>query len=179
MRKSSATLPHYRHGSSQNAGSLATFREQMADYARAERLRELRRAKHLSRERVASEIGVSTKTLYAWENGAKIKWENAQKAGAFYGVDPETLVSRASSSEGVAGEEPEEQLDRIEAKLDELLDLARTIDPAAITEPLIEDVEDQAAPRASTDPAATDNGAQSDVAAGEPQAPARGTRKGA
>lgn len=123
-----ARTSRYRIGSSQNAGSLASFREQMADFARAERLLELRTARHLSRERAALEIGVSSKTLYAWEHGSKIQWDNAKRAAAFYGVDPESLVSR--EIDGLPEGEPN-QLDRIEAKLDEILSLlAPSIDEA-------------------------------------------------
>ena len=94
MRKSTATTRNYRPGTLARPVSLSSFRDQMADYARAERLRELRDAVHMSREKVAAEIGVTTKTLYAWENGGSIRWENAKKLGEFYGVDPEGLVSR-------------------------------------------------------------------------------------
>jgi transcriptional regulator with XRE-family HTH domain len=98
----------------------------MADYARAERLRELRAATHMSRENVANEIGVTTKTLYEWENGGKIRWENAQKLAAFYTdklsvtVTAEELVSREliEPTTPVGGVS---QLDRIEAKLDAII----------------------------------------------------------
>jgi transcriptional regulator with XRE-family HTH domain len=94
MGKSTPLTQKYRAGASRRPVALATFRDQMADYARAERLRELRSATHLSREKVAGEIGVTTKTLYEWENGGKIRWPNAKKLAAFYGVEPEGLVSR-------------------------------------------------------------------------------------
>ncbi len=101
---------------------MATFREQMADFARAELLRQLREGARLSREKAAAEIGVSAKSLYAWEHGGKIKWVNAQKAGAFYGVDPESIVSRDEPGSKMAEMDfTETQLDRIEAKLDEVL----------------------------------------------------------
>lgn len=73
----------------------------MADYVRGERLRELRDAKHESQENVAYAVGVSAKALREWEHGGKIRWENAKKLGAFYGVDPETLVSREAPDEDV------------------------------------------------------------------------------
>lgn len=92
--KSTARTKNYRSAPSRRPVALATFRQQMADYARAERLRELREARHLSREKVAAEVGVSTKTLYSWENGGGIRWENAKELAAFYDVDPESLVSR-------------------------------------------------------------------------------------
>lgn len=96
----------------------------MADYARAERLRDLREETHLSREKVAGEIGVTTKTLYAWENGGSIRWENAKKLAAFYGVDPESLVTR-ELIEAANDEAPatiRDQLNRIERNQIDLAD---------------------------------------------------------
>lgn len=132
MRKSTTTTRNYRPGGSRGPVALSTLRQQMADYARAERLRELREASHLSREKVASEIGVSTKTLYAWENGGSIRWENTKKIAAFYEVEPESLVSRelvepaASSENGSAPADVDPaalqaQLNRIEDMLTVLL----------------------------------------------------------
>lgn len=66
----------------------------MADHARGETFRRLREERHLSQEDAAHELGVSVKTVRAWEHGKGIKWENAKVAGRFYGVDPETLVDR-------------------------------------------------------------------------------------
>jgi transcriptional regulator with XRE-family HTH domain len=79
---------------SHNAERLASFRQQMADFARGERLRKLREGRHLSQEDAAHEIGVSVKSLRSWEKGSGIRWNNAQAAAEFYGVEPESLVSR-------------------------------------------------------------------------------------
>lgn len=88
----------------------------MADFAKGARLSELRKARHLSREDAAHEIGVTTRALYVWENkDGPIKWENAVRAARFYGVEPDSIVSRERL--GGYGD----QLDRIEAKLDALL----------------------------------------------------------
>jgi transcriptional regulator with XRE-family HTH domain len=101
----------------------------MADYARGQLLRDLRASTHRSRENIAAEIGVTTKTLYEWENGGKIKWENAKKIAAFYEIDPELLVARdEDEAEEEAPATPDlsrgsDQLDRIEAKLDEIISL--------------------------------------------------------
>lgn len=123
MRKSSSRTSNYRPGSSRNAASLDTFRQQMADFARGQRLKELREDAHLSQEDAAHKIGVSTKSVRVWEKGGKIKWANAKKAAALYKVDAESLVTREEgvASWGVASDE-EPQLDRIEAKLDLLID---------------------------------------------------------
>lgn len=120
---------HYLSNTSRNADRLVTFHQQMADFARGQRLRALRDERHLSQEDAAHEIGVTTKALRAWEKGGKIKWENAKSAGAFYGVDPESLVSReVGSIPGVPGAE-KSQLDRIEETLNAVLaELATTQD---------------------------------------------------
>lgn len=82
---------------SPQAEVLSTFKQQMADYARGQRLVALRG--HRSQEDVAYELGVSAKSLRAWEHGGKIRWENAKRVGAFYGIDPETLVTREEADE--------------------------------------------------------------------------------
>jgi transcriptional regulator with XRE-family HTH domain len=140
MKKSSNRTPNYRPGTSRKVISLSTFRDQMSDYARAERLVALRKARHVSRERVASAIDVSTKAVYAWENGGGIRWLNAQKLGAFYGVDPESLVSRVSGEAEMpppANTTALTQLDRVEAKLDAILEHFEITDPAEELEELL------------------------------------------
>lgn len=126
MRKSNHRQHKYRAGTSTGQKSPTTFREQMADYAKGEVLRELRKKTGLSREKVAAEVGVTTKTLYSWEMlDGGIKVENARRLADFYGVvDAGTLI--ASSEEGG------DQLDRIEQKLDAILQhLGISSDPAA------------------------------------------------
>lgn len=114
---------HYSPNTSHNADKLATFRQQMADFARGQRLRALRDERHLSQEDAAHEIGVSTKALRAWEKGGKIKWPNAKAAGRFYKVDPESLVARDNDDlPMVIAEQEQGQLDRIEEKLDRILE---------------------------------------------------------
>jgi transcriptional regulator with XRE-family HTH domain len=142
MGKSTTRTRNYRGGASRRPVALATLRDQMADYARAERLRELRAATHLSREKVAAEIGVTTKTLYEWENGGSIRWDNAKKLGAFYKVDPEGLVSRepgaAASSSTVNGDVPDDlrqQVQDLHAKVDRIID-ALGLDKDADQHPL-------------------------------------------
>jgi DNA-binding XRE family transcriptional regulator len=85
---------HYPKNTSRNAEKLARFRQQMADFARGQLFTDLREGRHLNQEDAAHEIGVSVKSLRAWEHGGKIRWPNAKRAGAFYKVDPERLVSR-------------------------------------------------------------------------------------
>lgn len=120
MRKSSPRTQNYRAIPSQNAVLRARFREQMSDYTRGERLRQLREGRHESQESIAAELGVSTKTLRAWEHGGKIRWINAKKLAEFYGVSADELVSREAPDVFGEHEPAPTQLDRIEAKLAQL-----------------------------------------------------------
>jgi transcriptional regulator with XRE-family HTH domain len=107
------THKNFRPGTSRRTGTATTFRDQMSDFAKGERLRELREARHMSREDAAHEIGVSARALYVWETkDGPIKWANAVRAAEVYDVEPETLVSRQKL--GGYGE----QLDRIESLLE-------------------------------------------------------------
>lgn len=119
MRKSSDRNRNYRKTSFTQAELVASFRKQMADFARGERLVQLREAKHLTQDEAAHQIGVSEKSLRAWEKGGKIRAENVRRVGAFYEVDPNELVDRESLDDD--GNGGFTQLDRIEAKLDRLL----------------------------------------------------------
>lgn len=103
MRKSSVPRSHYRKTPLRHTDRLRRFERQMADFARAERLRSLRESRHLSQEDAAHEIGVSVKTVRSWEQGGGIRWPNAKRAAKVYGVDPESLVVREDGS-GVAAD---------------------------------------------------------------------------
>lgn len=136
MRKSSPRTTKFPLGPSQNAERIRNFRQQMADYARGERLRELREAKHASQETVAFEVGVSTKTLRAWEHGGKIRWENAKRLAGYFGEDPEVLVARETPAPDDPAA-PLTQLDRIECQVNELHELLLGEDAATGAERLV------------------------------------------
>jgi DNA-binding XRE family transcriptional regulator len=98
----------------------------MADFVRGEQLVKLRG--HVSQEKAASEIGVSAKSLRAWEKGGSIRWYNAEKLAAYYEVAPESLVIHESvlSTNGApdlmgALASPTSQLDRVEAMLEAIM----------------------------------------------------------
>ena len=90
---------NYPQTASSQALRLATFRRQMADFARGQRLRELREKRMLSQEDAAHEIGVSVKTVRTWEKGGGIRAANAKAAASFYGVEPQTLVRHELTGE--------------------------------------------------------------------------------
>lgn len=91
----------------------------MADVARGERLKKLREeGKHVSQATAAHEIGVSEKSVRSWEKGGGIKWKNARRAGEYYGVDPESLVTREGEDDGEvelpeAGGDPDQKLAKL------------------------------------------------------------------
>lgn len=105
----------------------------MADFARGQRLRALREGRHLSQEEAAHGIGVSVKTLREWEKGGKIRWPNAKKAGGYYEVDPESLVSREQGGTdelpSMLSSEDSERLRRVEQLLVEVLRHLRPSEP--------------------------------------------------
>jgi transcriptional regulator with XRE-family HTH domain len=112
---------NYPHISSQNAEARARFAQQMADYARGQRLVQLREGRHLSQEDAAHEIGVSAKSLRAWEHGGPIRWDNAKRVARFYKVKAEELVSRELPEPVDFEEVYADQLTRIEEMLKEVL----------------------------------------------------------
>lgn len=109
----------------------------MADFARGELIRKLREDLHLSQEEAAHRIGVSVKTIRAWEKGGKIRWPNAKSAGKVYSVDPEELVTRdeggpsiaevAQISPSVNDDEAVELLHQVLDQQGELLELVREL----------------------------------------------------
>lgn len=125
MRKSSVRTRNYLFDGSSNPERVRRFREQMADFARGQRIRDLRESQHQSQETLAAELGVSTKSVRTWEKGGKIRWVNAKRLGEYFGEDPETLVSREVAA--LSAEAPETQLDRIEERLEQLEEKLRSI----------------------------------------------------
>ena len=122
-------------GSSRSRGSRSTFRQQMADYAKAEVLRELA-AQHPDRptqQAIADVAGVSLRAAQDWYAGKGINFEHAKRIAAFYGVDPESLVTRDADEAQQAhlalkpGPEMQGQLDRIEAELRDTNALLRLV----------------------------------------------------
>jgi transcriptional regulator with XRE-family HTH domain len=75
--------------------------------------RHLRESKDLSQEQLAHQVGVSTKTVSRFENGYEVRRSSVLKITEVLGI--------AEPDQGT-------QLDRIEAKLDELLAALRKRD---------------------------------------------------
>src|SRR5947209_1554648 len=89
------TLAHKKcvPGSSRNARRASTLLEQMADLARAERIRQLRDERHLTQPAVAEAVGVTLRAYQAWEATGALRWENAKRLAAFYKIDVHELWS--------------------------------------------------------------------------------------
>ena len=142
---------------------LRSFQRQMADVARGERLRDLRERRHLSQEDAAHEIGVTARTLGSWERGGPIRWDNAKRAGAFYSVDPQDLVTRDTAEGDPYAVEDVARLIEIDAKL------------TAILAHLGIDYLDELAPQRASDVREAETAAE--IAKASPAAPAEPRRK--
>lgn len=64
------------------------------DFARGDKLIYLRKQKRLTQAAAAFRSGFSEKSIRTWEHDGPIKWVNAKKYAKFYGVDPESIVTR-------------------------------------------------------------------------------------
>lgn len=85
-------------------------------------LADLRHRRALSQEKAAHEIGCSSKSLGNWERGASLPLpDNLRLLSRFYGEPVVNLTGYIPDYEPEAP--PVGRLDRIEAKLDQVLDL--------------------------------------------------------
>ena len=80
----------------------------------AKRIKELRGLR--PQPQMANEVGVSLRAYQEWEAGGGIKWGNLEQLAEVHGVTPNYILYGEEKPRG-----PKTQLDRIEAKLDELL----------------------------------------------------------
>lgn len=86
------------------------------------RIKELRGPK--PQPLIADEVGVTLRAYQEWEAGGGIAWANLQKLAVVFNVSENYLLYGATETTG-----PQTQLDRVEAKLDDLL--RRLPDPEA------------------------------------------------
>lgn len=101
---------------SRSARSAATLLAQVADIERGARIKELRKALHLTQPALADEVGVTLRALQEWEAGGGISWDNAKRLAATLGTETDYVFN------GERGDTPQpfgekSQLDRIEAQL--------------------------------------------------------------
>ena len=119
-----------RTKSLQKADILATFERQMAEYMQAagERIRAAREAKFRTRAKAQDETGIQEKQWYRWEHGLTDPTpDNWERIAEVLEVDLATL--RADPPKMLDPESAyQAQLDRIEEKLDRILE---TLKPPA------------------------------------------------
>jgi transcriptional regulator with XRE-family HTH domain len=87
------------------------------------RIAQLRENAHLTQPAAAERAGVSLRGYQKWESGAsRPNWTNLEKLAEVFGVKEDEIIGSL--------EPDEDQLDRIEAKLDELLAISRETEQA-------------------------------------------------
>lgn len=189
MGKSSVRTQNYREISSRRAEAVATFREQMTDFARGELLRQLREKRPgLSQEDAAHGIGTTSKSLRKWEKGGAIRWHNAVKLGTYYEIDPSSLVIHESIADevpdlmGALSPEPpswladlQTQLAAINEKLERIVGDTKAGDAA---DDITEGVEDLLEIEPEGDQPDADSGSSADDEPEDPEAPAQGKQPG-
>lgn len=99
----------------------------LADKARGQRIAEFRKRRRLTQQAMAEQLQIAYRTYQTWEAGTMPEWPNLERLATFHNVRPEDIVG----DEYEPDRDPS-QLDRIEAKLDEILDL---LDLAGIRAP--------------------------------------------
>ena len=117
---------HYRQNTWTLREARSTFMRQMADHARGETLRQLRSQRGLSQEDVAGALGVTSKTYGDWERGGGIHPANVKKVARYFKVKPGTLINptippEATTTNGSLPHQMQDQLDRIEKTVEEIL----------------------------------------------------------
>lgn len=132
---SSATQKVFAKDSWQTPRNARTLRALMAlrNEEIGQRLTELREQRGgPPQEVVAQEVGVSYRSIQAWEAGeTKPSWRNLTQLATYYGVSPEFILV---GENGTTAAVPDTQLERIEAKLDELLELVRAIERGSLAD---------------------------------------------
>lgn len=97
--------------------SLAELRMALEDKARGQRIAQMRKRRRMTQQAMAEALDVSYRAYQTWEAGTMPEWSNVEKLAKFFRVKPEAIIGETEPA-------PEEapQLDRIEAKLDRILD---------------------------------------------------------
>jgi transcriptional regulator with XRE-family HTH domain len=108
----------------------------------AARIRDLRERSPLRQQDVADRVGVELRTYQKWEQKGT-GWENLEKLAEVYGTTAEAIwkgetPDLTATFNGSVPRELQAQLDRIEAKLDQLLNDDEGVPPppeGALTQP--------------------------------------------
>lgn len=124
MSVSTHRTRNYRRNTWTPEDARNTFLRQMADYARGEKLKQLRLKEGKSQEEMAHALSVTTKTWGSWEKGGVIRTSNAKRLARYFKVPAGELVRHEIATDVLLDGDPtklKEQLDRIEEKLDRIL----------------------------------------------------------
>lgn len=116
----------YAHNAATNRRVVHTVAElqmALADKARGQRIAQLRKRKRLTQQAMAERLHIAYRTYQTWEAGTMPEWPNLEKLAGELGVRPEDLIG----DDHDMTPEQESQLDRIEAKLDELIVLLTNV----------------------------------------------------
>jgi transcriptional regulator with XRE-family HTH domain len=129
--KSCSAKSGYRPGSSRGRPSLDTLIAEMAkalqdEESPAARLRELRGKK--TQPVIADAVDVSLRAYQEWEAGGGISWAKLAKLAEYYGVSEEYILYGPEGSRP-----PQTQMDRMEQKLDAILEALGVDDDEAAT----------------------------------------------
>lgn len=126
--------------------TVAELQMALADKARGQRIATLRKRKRLTQQQMAERLKIGYRTYQTWEAGTMPEWPNLEKLAELLGVRPEHIVGEDDGLGPDAGT----QLDRIEAKLDQLLDLITPGEAPGPAEVLEEEAQRKSAQRART-----------------------------
>jgi transcriptional regulator with XRE-family HTH domain len=97
--------------------TVAELQMALADKARGQRIAQLRKRRRLTQQAMAERLQIAYRTYQTWEAGTMPEWHNLEKLATALGVRAEHIIGEDEVPADVT------QLDRIEAKLDALLDL--------------------------------------------------------
>lgn len=103
--------------------SLAELRMALEDKARGQRLAQMRKLRRLTQQQMCEKLGVAYRTYQTWEAGTMPEWPNVEKIATFFEIRPEDWIGEDDIVLSAAKPGEPTQLDRIEAKLDRLLEL--------------------------------------------------------
>src|SRR4051794_39121082 len=100
MTNQPLTHERFAASSSRRTRRASTLLAQMAELARGERIKQLREDRHLTQPAVAEAVGVTLRAYQAWEATGGIRWGNAKKLAAFFGIDVQELWAGGTGTHG-------------------------------------------------------------------------------
>jgi transcriptional regulator with XRE-family HTH domain len=137
--KSKNTEARYVIGSSRNHEAIGRFIDLMArdladeDEARAQRIKDLRKAKRLTQPELADKVGVSLRAAQEWEYGGGIDRSHEKALARALGVSVDVLLhGRPSENHNNSGTTPpsvEQRLEAMQREIERLTEYVRRAIP--------------------------------------------------